>query len=144
MLNLKDILTITGKPGLYKIVAQTAKGVIVETIDEKRTKIPVQNNYQVAMLEEITIFTNGEEDLHLKKVFENIEKKDGEKASESAKDDSSVIKAYFLDVAPDYDTDRVYVSDMKKILKWYEILSLNCRQEDVAEPAEAEKENTEA
>ena len=143
MLNLKDILTITGKPGLYKIVAQTAKGVIVETIDEKRTKIPVQNNYQVAMLEEITIFTNSEEDLQLKKVFENIEKKDGETSSVSAKDDSAAIKAYFLEVAPDHDTERVYVSDMKKILKWYEILSANCREADVPEATEAEKENTE-
>ena len=143
MLNLKDILSITGKPGLYRIVAQTAKGVIVETLDEKRTKMPVQNNYQVAMLEEITIFTDGEEELGLKKVLENIENKDGMTASVTAKDDPAKIKAYFMEVAPGYDTDRVYVSDMKKILKWYEVLSLYAREDAPAETTVPETESTE-
>ncbi len=144
MLNLKDILTITGKPGLYCIVTQTAKGVIVETVDEKRTKMPVQNNYQVAMLDEITIFTNEEEDLALRQIFENIEKRDGLAPSVDAKSDAVAIKSYFKEVAPSHDVERVYVSDMKKILKWYEILSKFSRADEVPAVEESVKENNEA
>lgn len=122
-MELKDIVSITGKPGLYRIVSRTNKSVVVEALDEKRTKFPIHPNYQVAMLEEITIYTDSDEELTLKKVFENIHEKDGKTPSVTHKAEPVKLRDYFKEVAPDHDEERVYLSDIKKLLKWYEILS---------------------
>jgi hypothetical protein len=140
MTELKDIISITGKPGLYQVIARTGKGVIVESLDDKRTRMPVQNNYQVALLEEITIFTENEEELTLKTVFNNIEKKDGKTLSVSFNDEPVKIKEYFSEIAPGFDQNRVYISDMKKVLKWYELLASFGKIEAAPEATEPEGE----
>ncbi len=122
MFDTKEILSITGKPGLYKIAARTTKSIVVESLDDKRTKQPVHQNYQIALLDEITIFTTEEEDLRLRDVLETMFNRDGAMLPVSQKDDAGKIKSYFDEVAPNHDPERFYGSDMKKIIKWYEIL----------------------
>jgi hypothetical protein len=123
MTELKDIVSITGKPGLYKVIARTNRGLIVESIDDKKTRIPVSATQQVALLDDITIYTTGEENLALKDVLQKIDDYKKEKPLPGVKDDTNTLKAFFAEVAPEHDPERVYVSDMKKILKWYEILA---------------------
>ena len=122
-MDLSKILSISGKPGLYKHIAQSKTGIVVESVsDGKRTS--AFSTDQVSSLSDISIFTT-DEDVKLEDVFKNIfEKEEGKKAI-SAKSSSSDIKSYFEQVLPEYDKDRVYISDIKKVLKWYNILAEN-------------------
>lgn len=122
-MELKEVISISGKPGLYKVVAQSGRGFIVESLDEKKTRFPVNANHQVALLEEITIYTENDENLTLRSVLENMKAKSEEQPVPAPTDDTVKIKSYFKLVAPDHDEQRVYISDMKKILKWYDILN---------------------
>jgi hypothetical protein len=120
-MSLDKVLSISGKPGLYKLIAQTRGGFVAESlIDKKRLSVSVQQN--VSVLSEIAIYTLTEE-VPLKDVFEKIKKKEnGEKASVKPKDSKDKLEEYFFDVLPDYDEDRVYVSDIKKVVQWYNLL----------------------
>ena len=148
-MELKEIISVTGKPGLYKVIAQSGKGFIVESLDPKKTRFPVSANHQVALLEEITVYANAEDNLTLKSIFENMIAKQDELPVPGANDEALKIKSYFKEVAPNHDEDRVYISDMKKILKWYEILNTSGMLAETEEPAtedqekEEEKENEE-
>lgn len=124
-MSLKEIVSISGKPGLFKIIATTQRGVLVESMDDKKTRMPVNASQQVASLEEITIYTPGEESIPLNDVFVNMKNQEAELAVPNGKSNPVAIKEYFEKVAPGYDKERVYMSDMKKILKWYDILRSN-------------------
>lgn len=119
-MELKEILAISGQPGLYKYVAQSTRGVIVESlIDGKRMN--AASNSKVSALTEISIFTEGE-DIALAEVFSKIYGHTGGKEAISHKESPEAIKAYFAEVLPEYDRDRVHVSDMKKVFSWFNIL----------------------
>lgn len=120
-MSLDKILAITGKPGLYKLVTQTRGGFVAESLlDKKRLSVSVQQN--VSVLSEIAIYTLTEE-IPLKDVFKSIkEKENGNKASVKPKDSKDKLEAYFFDILPDYDEDRVYASDIKKVVQWYNLL----------------------
>ncbi|MBE6202266.1 MAG: hypothetical protein E7135_01220 [Rikenellaceae bacterium] len=119
-MELKDILAISGQPGLYKYVAQSMRGVIVESlIDGKRMN--VSSNARVSALTEISMFTEGE-DIALADVFTNIWNYTEGKEAVSHKESSNKIIEEFGNVLPDYDRERVHVSDMKKCFAWYNIL----------------------
>lgn len=120
-MSLEKVLAIAGKPGLYKLVAQTRAGFVAESlIDKKRLSVSVQQN--VSVLSEIAIYTLSEE-VPLKQVFENIKKKEnGGQTSVKAKDSKDTLEEYFFEILPDYDEDRVYVSDIKKVIQWYNLL----------------------
>ncbi|MFB6316969.1 DUF5606 domain-containing protein [Saccharicrinis sp. FJH54] len=122
---LKGILSISGKPGLYKMVTQGKNSIIVESLlDGKR--IPAHSFAKVISLEDIAIFTETEE-VPLADVFKAIIEKEGE--GNPAPDAKSIsgddLKTYFEEILPEYDRDRVYVSDMKKVLAWYNLLLEN-------------------
>lgn len=114
------IIAIAGKPGLYEAVSQTKNGFIVESlIDNKRFPIPATNN--VSLIENIAIYTYSEE-VPLLDVFKAMyEKEEGKKAL-SHKESGNKLAAYFLEVLPEYDEDRVYTSNIKKVVQWYNIL----------------------
>jgi len=113
-------LAISGQPGLYKYVAQSMRGVIVESlIDGKRMN--VSSNARVSALTEISMFTEGE-DIALADVFTNIWNYTEGKEAVSHKESSNKIIEEFGNVLPDYDRERVHVSDMKKCFAWYNIL----------------------
>lgn len=113
-------MAISGQPGLYKYVAQSMRGVIVESlIDGKRMN--VSSNARVSALTEISMFTEGE-DIALADVFTNIWNYTEGKEAVSHKESSNKIVEEFGNVLPDYDRERVHVSDMKKCFAWYNIL----------------------
>ena len=121
---LEKVLAILGKPGLYKLVTQTRTGFIAESlIDQKRLSIGIQQN--VSVLSEIAIYTLTEE-VPLADVFRKIsEKENGQETAISHKDSKDKLEEYFFEVLPDYDEDRVYVSDIKKVIQWYNLLVKN-------------------
>lgn len=113
-------MAISGQPGLYKYVAQSMRGVIVESlVDGKRMN--VSSNARVSALTEISMFTEGE-DIALADVFTNIWNYTEGKEAVSHKESSNKIVEEFGNVLPDYDRERVHVSDMKKCFAWYNIL----------------------
>ncbi|MBQ3043544.1 MAG: DUF5606 domain-containing protein [Alistipes sp.] len=119
-MELKEILAISGQPGLYKYVAQSMRGVIVESlIDGKRMNASATS--RVSALTEISMFTEGE-DIALADVFTNIWNYTGGKQAISHKESAERIKEEFAKVLPEYDRDRVHVSDMKKCFAWYNLL----------------------
>jgi hypothetical protein len=119
-MELKDILAISGQPGLYKYVAQSMRGVIVESLtDGKRMNASATS--RVSALTEISMFTEGE-DIALADVFTNIWNYTEGKEAISHKESAGRITEEFAKVLPEYDRDRVHVSDMKKCFAWYNIL----------------------
>ncbi|MET6990162.1 DUF5606 family protein [Sediminicola arcticus] len=120
-MSLDKILSIGGKPGLYKLLTQTRSGFVAESLlDGKKITVGFKNN--VSVLSEIAIYTL-EEEVPLREVFQNIQKKeDGGMTSVGHKDDKLKLEEYFFEVLPNYDEDRVYMSDIKKVVQWYNIL----------------------
>jgi hypothetical protein len=119
-MNLKDILAIAGKGGLFKYVSQGRNGIIVESFEDKKRTV-VHTSAKVSALEDIAIFTKTEE-LPLEQVFEKLYKlKEGQPAI-SHKSSPDELKALMEEVLPEYDRERVYVSDMKKLVHWYNLL----------------------
>jgi len=116
-MDLKKILSIGGKPGLFKMVGQTKSGFVVESMTDGK-RMPAFPSQQVSSLEEISVYTTGE-DIPLKDVFKRIfEKEDGGRAPDH-KADKPVIAAYFEEVLPEYDRDLVRQSDIRKVYRWY-------------------------
>jgi hypothetical protein len=140
-MNLKDILSISGEHGLFKFIAQGRNAIIVEHLETKKRRT-AYGSAKVSTLEDISIFTESE-DLPLGKVFDLIfEKENGGPAIDS-KSDVKKLKDYFAGILPEYDKERVYISDIKKLLSWYNILQkLNLLvKEDTEEKKEAGAEN---
>ena len=118
---LKEILSISGKPGLQKLISNSSNAIIVESlIDGKR--FPAYSNSKIIALEDISIYTEAE-DMPLKEVFKRISAKENGKSALSHKEPTEKILAYFEEIVPEYDKERVYVSDMKKIIQWYNLLT---------------------
>ena len=120
-MSLDKILSISGKPGLYQLKTQTRSGFVAESLlDGKKVSVSIHSN--VSVLSEIAIYTLTEE-VPLRKVFAAIkEKEEGKQTSISHKDSKDILEEYFFEVLPDYDEDRVYASDIKKIVQWYNLL----------------------
>lgn len=134
-MGLEKILSVAGKPGLYKLITQTRSGFVAESLlDGKRISVGLRSN--VSVLSEIAIYTL-EEELPLREVFLKIqEKENGGKTSVGHKEDKLKLEEYFFEVLPNYDEDRVYASDIKKIIQWYNILV----DKDIADFSENERE----
>ena len=140
-IKLKDIMSISGKGGLFRYIAQARNGIVVESLEDgKRHVAPA--TARVSSLEDIAIFTN-EEEVPLADIFFQIHEKAEGKETLSHKTDASQLKAYFEELVPDYDQDRVYVSDIKKVFQWYnqlqthEILEVIEKEEESSEDQEA-------
>lgn len=136
-MDLSKILAISGKPGLYRMLSQTKSGFIVESlIDGKR--FPVFSHERVSTLGEISIFTTKDEDLQLKEVFRKFfDKTQGQPVPDPSSDGQN-IKNFFAEAIPEYDPERVYVSDMKKALAWFNLLLEKGLMEFTEEEAEPE------
>jgi hypothetical protein len=135
---LKDILAISGQPGLYKLVSNTKNGIIVENLETKK-RMPAYATAKVSALDDIAIYTVDGEDKPLAEVFKSIREKENGGPAIKPKASSNELKAYFEEIMADYDQERVYVSDMKKVFQWYntlqqlDMLSLLDVSEDKAE-----------
>ncbi|MBT8286141.1 MAG: DUF5606 domain-containing protein [Flavobacteriaceae bacterium] len=138
-MSLDKILSIGGRPGLFKLLTQTRTGFVAESLlDGKRVTVGMTNN--VSVLSEIAIFTLKEE-LPLKSVFKKIqEKENGGTTAIGHKEDKLKLEEYFFEVVPDYDEERVYPSDIKKVIQWYNLLHKNGITDFEADEKEAEAE----
>ena len=136
---LKKILSISGKPGLYKLVSTSKTITLVESlIDQKR--LPIYPQEKIVSLGEIAIYTSDDE-VPLKDVFAKMkENENGEKISDDNKSNNAKLFSYFETVLPTYDKEKVYASDVKKIINWYNLLIEN----DIDITAEEESESSEA
>jgi hypothetical protein len=137
-MNLKEILAISGEGTLFKFIAQGKNAVIVENLETGR-RLSAGATAKVSALDEIALFTTGE-DMPLGKVMDLIWEKENGGETLSHKLPDAELKNYFATVMPDYDRDRVYTSDIKKVLHWYNILhklNLLVKEEEKAEEPEA-------
>ncbi|MFQ3575060.1 MAG: DUF5606 domain-containing protein [Cytophagales bacterium] len=127
-MNLKEIASVSGKSGLFKILKPTRNGVILETIDSQKTKHVAGASSKVSILSEISIYTTGKEgNKPLEQVMLSLHKKSNGKLSLDPKTASNEeMKALMLEILPDYDAEKVYVSDIKKLISWYLILVSCC------------------
>ncbi|HIW87288.1 MAG TPA: DUF5606 domain-containing protein [Candidatus Onthomorpha intestinigallinarum] len=122
-MDLSTILSISGKPGLYKLISQTKTGALVESLLDSR-RMPAFSHERISSLEDISIFTE-EDDVPLKKVLQSIYRKENGGDCIDNKADEKDIRAYMEEVLPNYDRERVYLSDMRKLFSWYRILNAN-------------------
>ena len=135
------VLTISGKPGLYRLLSQGRNMFIVEAVDAGKKRLPVHNSDKVVMLDDIAIYTDTEE-IPLREVFAKILEKEGGVLSFDLKAATpEELVEYFESVMPDYDRERVYLTHIKKIYAWYNILVENgvvdfAREEAVEDTAE--------
>lgn len=150
-MDLTKILSITGKPGLFRLVGEAKNNIIVESLADGR-KSPAFTHDRISALKEISIFTE-DEDVRLKKVLQNIFKIQNEQPiADLNKASSNDIKTLFEKALPNYDKETVYVSDMKKIFGWYNLLlekglidlAPDEEEEDVQEEVEKEEEKKES
>lgn len=119
-MQLEKIISISGKPGLFKLVSQLKNGFIVEDITTKK-KASISNSSQVSLLDNIAMFTFDKE-VTLFEVFENIAKKYDYKPTINHKSSSDELRAFMAESLPNYDVERVYESDIKKLAQWYNLL----------------------
>lgn len=117
---LEKIISISGKPGLYQLISQLRNGFIIEDVTSKK-KISIGNSSQVSLLDNISMYTFDKE-VPLFQVFENIAKANDYKEAISHKSSEAELREFMLVALPNYDTDRVYISDIKKLAQWYNIL----------------------
>jgi hypothetical protein len=141
-MNLEKVLSISGKPGLYVLKVQTRTGFLAESLVDGK-KISVSLKVNVSLLSEISIYTINEEK-PLTEVMRNIAIKENEGPAISHKEDNATLVAYFTEILPEYDSERVYPSDIKKVLNWYNLLQskgMVSKEEPKVENAEAIKES---
>jgi len=143
-MDLKGILSIGGYGGLFKLIKQTKNGFIVESLTDKK-RMQAFATSKISTLEDIAIYTDDSE-VHLKDIFKKIFEKEDGKQTISHKASSEDLKSFFVELLPDYDRERVYVSDIKKVINWYNVLvelGLVDLEEDEEESSEedAEKNN---
>ena len=127
------IVAVTGMPGLYELISSKGDGAIVRSLDDKSTKFASNRIHNFSQLESIEVFTVGE-NVNLAEIFQAMEK---EGDSIPATNDSSSVKKYFEKVYPDLDFERVYSSDLKKMIKWYDALRKNNIEIKLSEPEQS-------
>ena len=120
-MDISNVISIAGMPGLYKVVAQAKNGVVVESlVDGKRTQ--AFNSQRISALTDISIYTTGE-DMPLKDVLQKIfDKEKGATCIDTKSADEKALRKYMSEVMPEYDEERVHTSDLKKLFSWYNLL----------------------
>lgn len=123
LMDFKDIAAVSGKGGLFKVVKPTKTGVILESLDDSKTKVVTTMNQKVSVLAEISVYSTGDEEtIPLNVVFSKIKEEFGDDPGVDKNSDPDELKSFLAHILPDYDRDRVYVSDIKKIINWYMIV----------------------
>lgn len=140
-IQLKDILAISGKGGLFKFIAQARNGIVVESLEDQKRHV-ASATARVSSLEDIAIFTVDEE-VPLADIFFMIHEKSDGKETMSHKAPVEELKSQFKELVPEYDEDRVYVSDIKKVFQWYNQLLLHQLLEVIDKEEDQEKEKGE-
>ena len=121
-MNLKDILAISGLPGLYKMIDSRGNGLLVQGMDGGKTKFYSMRKHQFTPMETVAIYTMSDT-IELSEILQRMLDQVEENPPVGVKESKEKIEDYFSSIVPDYDEDRVYVSDMKKVIKWFNILN---------------------
>lgn len=122
-MTLSEIATVSGKGGLFKIVSPTKSGVILESLDELKTKLVATASHRLSLLHEISIYTTTKEGtVPLEAILKKIHSEYGADPGIDGNADPAELKAFIKSVLPEYDETRVYVSDIKKLVRWYSVL----------------------
>jgi hypothetical protein len=122
-MKLKEIAAISGKPGLYKILKSTPKGVIVETLDEQKKRSSIGISHRVSILKEISIYTTSEEGIvTLEQALHDIHQKYAGELPVHKKSEEKELREFLAEIISDYDRERVFISDMKKLVSWYAVV----------------------
>lgn len=137
-MSLEKILSISGKPGLYQLKNQTRNGFLAESLIDGKV-ISVNTQYNVSLLSEIAIYTLTEE-VPLAEVLTKISEKENGGEAINHKSSKDELEEYFFNVLPDYDEDRVYASDIKKVVQWYNLLTKHGMTEFVSKEVDASEE----
>lgn len=141
-MNFKDIATVSGKPGLYKVLKPSRTGVILESLDAKKGKLVAGMSQRVSILSDISIYTLTEEGAEpLESVMKKIEAEFAGDLGLDSNPDDTELRAFMKHVLPDVDEDRVYTSDIKKLLSWYKIIRIQAPE--VLQESEESSEETE-
>ncbi|MBF9144025.1 DUF5606 family protein [Hymenobacter properus] len=142
---LQELAAISGMPGLYRLVRAARHGVLVESLDEKATRTLAPARNKVSLLSEISIYTQDpDQTVPLTEVFERIYQKHGAASPVTSKSSEGELTDFLAGVIPDYDRDRVYLSDIKKLANWYGIVSKHRPYQAAAEAPATEAPATEA
>ncbi len=121
-MNLRGIVSLSGKAGLYKALAQNRSGFVLESLDEAKNKVVTNATSKLATLDDITIF-GLDDDITLVSILQKMKETANEHPIPEPKADGKKLRDYFTTIAPNHDPERVYASDIKKIITWYNILS---------------------
>jgi Domain of unknown function (DUF5606) len=119
-MRLKDLVVVTGFPGVQKMAANRSNGMLVEDLDSGKVRFAPIRKHQFSPLETISVFVDGEDDsVEIRTVFQSIYDKLADTPVVSVDSKSDVLRAYFATILPNHDRDRVHISDIKKIIKWF-------------------------
>ena len=121
-MNLLGLLSVSGKPGLYRMVGNRPSGLVIEPLGGGKREFATSRQHQFTPLESIAIFTDDGESLPLKDVLKRMQEQQEDNPVPSHKESQATLKEYMLDILPNYDQDRVYPSDMKKLVRWFKLL----------------------
>ncbi len=139
-MELSDIASISGKGGLFKVVKPGKSGVLLESLDAARTKVVAGASNRMSLLSEISIYTTTKEGtIGLQEVLMKINKDFGTDLGVDGNSDANELKSFLKSVLPEYDQDRVYVSDIKKLVKWYSVLHEYAPEIFIEKPEEPAK-----
>jgi hypothetical protein len=139
-MKFNEIATVSGKPGLYKVLKPTRGGVILESLDSKKSKLVVGANQRVSILGEISMYTMTEEGASpLEEIMKSIDREFNGDLGLDAEADVDELRAFLKHVLPDYDANKVYPSDIKKLISWYKIIKA-----EAPEVFEKQEENKES
>ncbi|WP_217604708.1 DUF5606 domain-containing protein [Chitinophaga sp. GbtcB8] len=141
----REIVAVTGLGGLFQLLASKQDGAIVRSLEDKSTRFVSSRVHNFTPLESIEVFTTGD-NVNLAEVFKAMQEQEADHKVVAANADNTAIKTYFRKVYPSFDEDKVYVSDMKKMVKWYAILKTNdlLKFDEILNPAEEGDEDAEA
>jgi len=145
-MNLKDFVAVSGLSGIYRMAANRNNGLIIEDLDTGKKRFASARTHQFTPLESIAIYTDDDDSIELAKVFSNMQDQAEDNPIPAGNSKANVLREYFKDILPNHDRDRVHVSDIKKVVKWYSFLAerdmLNL-PEDAPETTEEETTTTE-
>jgi len=145
-MTLAEIASISGKGGLFKVIAPTKSGVILESLDETKTKLVATTSHRLSLLHEISIYTTTKEGtVPLEEVLKKMHVEFGDDLGVDGNSDATELKSFMKAILPIYDENRVYVSDIKKLVRWYDTIlkfapELLTEHSDGKGNSEAEKE----
>lgn len=138
-MELKDVVSVAGKPGLHKIIGKGTSGLVLESLDESAKKSITPVTQKVSVLEDVSIYTE-DSDVKLSEVFRKMDQldKEGQLGSISKDANGADIKKWFANIVPDFNTERVYNSDIQKVFTWYNLLK---GKMDFNAPQESEEQS---